>query len=102
MMQSAHHMARMSQKPGHFEIVRTDSEQPWHVRVVGSNGERVLAGEPLANRHDALEAVLMVARIFGATEPTVVESSTDHTSGMVIGGRRAAVLEFVDERGVVS
>lgn len=45
----------------HFEIVRTDALQPWHVRLVADNGEPVLVSENYADRRDALHAIDVAA-----------------------------------------
>jgi uncharacterized protein YegP (UPF0339 family) len=50
-----------------IEIVRTDADQPWHVRVVASNGRTVAHSENYADVRDAETAVAVIAEQFGIT-----------------------------------
>lgn len=83
--------------PAHFRIVQTDAEQPYHVRIVGGNGEPVLSGENLADEDSAEGVLLMLARMFGATDPHV-HRSADGAHGVVLGCDRMAEVVWVDER----
>lgn len=83
----------------HFEIVQTDSEQPWHVRVVGSNGEPVLAGEPLSGVNDALKAVLAVASLFYPDAALDIRGLTDREWFIGVNGAATGPqVLYVDER----
>lgn len=56
----------------HIEIRHTDADQPFHLRIVGANGEPILSGENLARFEDAEAAVLAVAALF-VPEPVLRE-----------------------------
>lgn len=58
----------------HFEIVRTDAEQPWHARFVASNGRIVWTTEQYTRRRGAENAIraLEMTR-FGAEVRTTDE-----------------------------
>lgn len=49
----------------HFEVVRSDAEQPWHVRLVSSNGNVIMSSEQYGRRRDALTAIAVAADVFG-------------------------------------
>ena len=57
----------MSERKGYFEIVRTDAEQPWHVRFRGRNGHTVMVSENYVRREAALRAIASMARFFSPT-----------------------------------
>ena len=84
---------------GHVEIVHTDAEQPWHVRLVGANGEPIAAGE-LSSEADAQTAVCAIARLFGWGEPRLTHGTEEPWQWVAQGGwpRRTVPVEFVDER----
>lgn len=86
-------------RPGRIEIVETSAPQPWHVRFIGGNGEPIASGENLSSEQDAETAVLAIARMFGATEP-VIHRSGETGRAVVLGGRRAADLVYLDERAL--
>jgi uncharacterized protein YegP (UPF0339 family) len=59
-----------------FEIVQTDSPQPWHARWVAANGETVWWTETYANKQDAETSIFMLAgarvedsKIVGTLQP---------------------------------
>jgi uncharacterized protein YegP (UPF0339 family) len=49
----------------HAEIVRTDADQPYHVRLVAENGEKVWWTENYASRFDAIHALTLLGSMFG-------------------------------------
>jgi uncharacterized protein YegP (UPF0339 family) len=50
----------------HYEIVRTDNaEQPWHTRLVASNGRIVQSSETYVERDSAANVVAIAAEAFG-------------------------------------
>ena len=98
-MQTEHHMDRMGEERGHFVIAETRADQPFHVRIVGGNGERVLFGENLTDEWTAEAVVLMVARMFGAPDPVIAKSG-ETGRAVVLGARRAVDVRYVDERTV--
>jgi uncharacterized protein YegP (UPF0339 family) len=51
----------------HFEIVRTDNDQPFHARLVAGNGQTVMHSEGYADERDADVAVAVAAEAFGIT-----------------------------------
>ncbi len=51
----------------HHEIVQTDAEQPWHVRLVATNGVTMNHSENYTSRENALTAVAVAAEAFGIT-----------------------------------
>jgi uncharacterized protein YegP (UPF0339 family) len=48
-----------------FEIVETDAEQPWHVRLIAENGEPISTGENHTRADAARRAVEVEAELFG-------------------------------------
>lgn len=85
-----------------IEIVRTDAEQPWHVRLVGSNGQTVAHGENLADERDADNAIAAIAELFGITMARPPEHDVDNPTwlmGEAPDGRTYAYpVTHVDER----
>jgi uncharacterized protein YegP (UPF0339 family) len=53
----------------HFEIVRTDGDQPWHTRFRDDNGEIVWSTENYVHRTAAVQAI----EAFGRPELEVEE-----------------------------
>jgi len=47
-----------------FEIVRTDAEQPWHARMIASNGKKVFTSETYHRRNGALNAIAVAVSEF--------------------------------------
>lgn len=82
----------------HFAIVLSDADQPYHVRIVGGNGETILSGENLASEADAMVAVCAVAGMFGE-DPYIVRSH-DGSQGHVLAGRLAPEVVWLDERTI--
>lgn len=60
-----------------IQIVRTDAEQPFHLRFVGDNGEPIASSENYAQRSTAVDAIGVVAGAFGITMSRPVEENTD-------------------------
>jgi uncharacterized protein YegP (UPF0339 family) len=85
-----------------IEIVRTDAEQPWHVRLVAGNGQVVWHTENYADRDSAASAVAVAAEAFGITmnrPPSTPDDDTDGLLGEAPDGRVYAYpFRFVDER----
>lgn len=88
----------------HYEIVRTDAEQPWHTRLVGRNGEIVQSGENLAERDDAANVVAIAAEAFGIQMSRPPEQADPETQGagflgeMPSGHVHVFEVREVDER----
>lgn len=52
----------------HWEIVRTDAEQPWHIRFRAGNGKVVVSSENYSRRDSAMKAIVSLATAFGALD----------------------------------
>jgi hypothetical protein len=92
---------------GEVEIVRTDADQAWHVRLRANSGEPISSTEQLERPLTAFENVLAQARTFGYDVPRLVRVSETEAllwSGMTIAGHPLereyviAVVRTVDER----
>lgn len=89
-----------------IEIVQTDADQPWHVRVSGSNGEPVMHSENYTDADTASSAVAVLAEAFGITMSRPPERDVDDETGTLLGLRGEAPdghvysypIRFVDER----
>jgi uncharacterized protein YegP (UPF0339 family) len=85
-----------------IEIVQTDAEQPWHVRINGSNGEPVMHSENYADVDTATSAIAVIAEAFGITMSRPPEQPDDDTVGVLgeapDGRVYAYPFRFVDER----
>lgn len=64
-----------------LQIVQTDAEQPWHVRVLGSNGEPIATSEKYAAEESAEVAIAVLAEAFGITMSRPPEVNTDREVG---------------------
>lgn len=60
-----------------IQIVRTDAEQPFHVRFTAGNGQVIASSENYGERRDALSAVAVVAEAFGITMNRPPDENTD-------------------------
>lgn len=76
-----------------FEIVQTDDG--WHARTIGGNGEKVLWSENYTERRTALDALKMTAQLFSVT-PAYFDL-VDGVFSLFAGGMRVEVRD-VDER----
>lgn len=93
----------------HFELVRTDAEQPWHVRLVASNGAVIVSSEKYTRRGAALSAVSVAAEAFGVSmnrpptlDPHVHPAGAPRVLGMpglIAGVEHSFDVRYVDERG---
>lgn len=54
--------------PGHYEKVITD--EGWHVRIMGANGEPVFTSEPYTEEGTANEAIKFAQRTANGGRPT--------------------------------
>lgn len=85
----------------HFEVVQTDADEPWHVRIVGGNHEPILVGENLSGFDDARTAVLAVAAIFVPAPDLRGDVDRDHEWFVSAGGQpTSARVTYRDERTV--
>jgi hypothetical protein len=85
-----------------FEIVQTNADQPWHVRIVGGNNEPILVGENLTDFDAARTAVLAVAEMF-VFDPDIrgdaIEASGPTDWFISEGGRPTGVrIVYIDAR----
>lgn len=72
----------------HFEVVRTSAPQPWHVRLIASNGSVMLTSENYTRRSAALTAIAVAAEAFGVAmnrPPTLDPSAYPKPSARLIG-----------------
>lgn len=93
---------------GGLEIVRSDADQPWHVRLAAESTEKISTSEQLVREHTAVENLLAQARCFGYDTPHFVRLSAETgllRSGLTISGgvpiERDVVIGYVrivDER----
>lgn len=86
----------------HFEIVRTDADQPFHARLVAGNGQIVMHSENYADARAALTAVAVAAEAFGITmsRPPALEEDTGLPLGEAPDGNVYAYeVRHLDERG---
>lgn len=83
----------------HFEIVRTDADQPWHARLI-VNAEITWRTENLTRKVGAERAILSLARIFGWVDPDLGKWSVTESSLLDSrpDGPNAVTVEYVDER----
>lgn len=85
-----------------FEVVRSDAPQPWHARIVASNGRVLMSSETYSRKHAAEQVVLSVARILGFDAHDLrwnvegVEKIMVNRAGNYLGF--APLVEYVDER----
>lgn len=84
----------------HFEVVQTDAEQPWHLRLVGSNGEPVMVSENYTDPRTAENAIAVAAEAFGVTIPRDPEwvGVTELVGYRSNGARVYVQVRHVDER----
>ena len=83
----------------HIVIARTDAEQPWHVRIVGANGEPIVSGENLATKANARTAVRALARTFGWKQPHMVYGLKDAPPCVLVDADGARLeVRHLDER----
>jgi uncharacterized protein YegP (UPF0339 family) len=61
---TGHHMDRMAFDGARIQIVRTDADQPWHVRIRAGNHEATLGSENYADEASAVAAVELLGRTF--------------------------------------
>lgn len=82
----------------HFEIIRTDAEQPWHARLI-VNGHKTWVTENLTRKVGAERAILSAARTFGWNDPHLIANTP--TEKILVDGRNDAWLAvlYLDERG---
>lgn len=90
-----------------IEIVHTDAEQPFHLRIAGNNGQVIATSEKYGERRDALSAIAVVAEAFGITMNRPPDENTDPEVGElgVVGETPEGVVHIypvrdVDERPV--
>lgn len=92
---------------GDVSIVRSDAEQPYHVRLAAASGQPISASEQLVAPHTAGANVLAQARVFGYDNPHLVHLSATEAllySGLTISGHPIdrdiviAHVTYVDER----
>ena len=92
-----------------FEVVRTDAEQPWHVRYRAANGKVQFTSENYTRRHRAVWAIANLAHAFSPTGQVWINNTrqgSDWSSEVRYGSEghsmymTAHVLEIreVDER----
>jgi uncharacterized protein YegP (UPF0339 family) len=65
----------------HFEIVHGDGDQPFHTRLVASNGRIVLHSETYTERAGAATAIAVAAEAFGITMSRPPEEQADPEAG---------------------
>lgn len=51
-----------------IEIVRSDAEQPFHVRIVAANNRTLFSSENYSRRDSAMKAIVSLATAFGALD----------------------------------
>lgn len=79
-----------------IEVVKTDAEQPYHVRISSSgNNDTLLIGENLNNEEDALNQIIAAAWEFGVETPVVV--ATDGYYSLSSADQPVRTIRFVDE-----
>lgn len=84
----------------HFEIVRTDAEQPWHVRLVASNGNIIMSSENYTRRRRAESAIAVAAEAFGVAMNRPPNREGDRLVGRGRDGETYSYdVRYVDERG---
>lgn len=92
----------------HFEIVRTDraypwQPQPWHARLVASNGNIIMTTENYTRRSRAESAIAVAAEAFGVSmnrPPTREPDTGSRLLGVNPAGHTLAYdVRYVDERG---
>lgn len=84
----------------HFEIVRTDADQPWHLRRRAANGELTFATENLTGKAAAEKNLLGLAADFW-TEPALWTSPLDGKVYLIDRGAqhgRRVEVRYIDER----
>lgn len=59
-----------------IELVRTDAEQPWHVRLVADNHEPVSWTENLAEKSSAVENLEWFGRLFSPCDKATYDPKT--------------------------
>lgn len=85
----------------HYEIARTDADQPWHVRII-VNGKKILVSENLTRQVGAERAILSTARFHGLPVAELrwnvpgAEKIMVNKLGAVIDG--APTIRYIDER----
>lgn len=82
----------------HFEIVRTGAEQPWHVRLVASNGKIIMSSETYTRRRRAESAVAVAAEVFGVSMNRPPTRDGDRLLGRGSGETYSFDVRYVDER----
>ena len=89
----------------HIEIVRTDSEQPWHARIRAANGEVTWWTEQYVRSVDALEAIELLGRTFSPVGLARI-SRFEQAEWLDVwfdsdelGAKVAIPVRYVDERG---
>lgn len=88
-----------------IEVVQTDNEQPFHVRIKGDNGEPIAHSESYPRRSHAIEAVAALAAGFGVRGAYTVLGPPGNTTvaftatqyGGLPAERRFPIVD-VDER----
>lgn len=70
----------------HFEIVRTDAEQPWHTRLRANNGQVVMHTENYVDADSAASAVAVAAEAFGITMARPPVAGDPETTGIGLMG----------------
>ena len=94
----------------HIEIVRTDADQPWHVRLRALNGEVTWTTETYTRSVAALEAVLLLGRTFSPVGLARLEWIDPPPDGLPtglftvwfdsdeVGAKVVLPVRYVDER----
>lgn len=86
-----------------IEIVRTDSDQPWHVRLI--RNRKTFVSEKYARKVGAERAALGLADMFGWTNPIIYgsgslgsEAALIDLNAQTVGVEYSIPLVYVDER----
>lgn len=84
----------------HFEIVRTDAEQPFHARLQARNGELTWSTENYTDLESANAAIGYLASLFSPTAKATVYA--DHVQVWLdqaeLGQKLAVQILHLDER----
>lgn len=73
----------------HIEIVRTEADQPWHVRIRADNGEPTWSTENYTTLQSALDAIELLGRTFS---PIGLASESAGLAGRLVQGQAARYL----------
>ena len=91
----------------HIEIVRTDSEQPWHARIRAANGEVTWHTENYASLRGARDALVLLGRTFSPVGLARIASDEIgnrfldvwfDSDELELGATFAIPVRYVDER----